>query len=321
MGSIDLLVAVAVALVTLAVVLPGLAVGYLLARYVQLPAMLSLWVGPLGIGRRAGLLGVGVAGAGVVGIELVAGGVPDDPGLLYRAGLYATLPGACGVAVGAASLRRYLAIRAGRVASGPATPAEGSVASPVGGRDCLAWAVRVREHRSLVTRGPSPPIYAETGGPEFGVEGDVERHRVDAATADLRLWPVHGVGDVDTWWRWPDGDPNADGVVRGPAVDGDGDGGADSPRPRDRIRSFTEDRDLPGQRHRRAYEEVRVSPGESVTVVWEPTLLRRRSGPAVLATPEPAVRRTTRRRVAAGAAGAVGVVCGTLAMAVGVGVV
>jgi hypothetical protein len=315
MGSIDLLVAVAVALFTLAVVLPGLAVGYLLARYLQLPAMLSLWVAPLGIGRRAGLLGVGVASGAVVGIELVAGGVPDDPGLLYRAGLYAALLGACGVAVGAASLRRYLAIRAGRVAGGPATPTEGPVPSPVGGRDCLAWAVRVRERRSPVTRGPSPPIYAEMGGPEFWVEGDVERHRVDAATADLRLWPVYGSGDVDTWWRWPDDNATGDGVVRGPNTD------ADAEAASDRIRSFLAGRDLPRQRRRRAYEEVRVTPGDPVTVVWESPLLRRRSGPSVLATPESAVRRSTRRRVAAGAVGAVGVAGGTLAMAVAVGVV
>jgi hypothetical protein len=297
-ASIDTLVAVFVALFVLAVVLPGLVVGYVLVRYLQLPAALSLVTGPVGVGRRAGGLAAGLFCAGFFGVGIAAGGLPDG-GRLYEAGVVVSLVGAGGVALGVGNFRRYLAIRAGGVDSGRALPsAEGAVPAPFSGRDCVAWAVRVREHTSVNTRGPTPPIYAAMGGPKFRVAGDIEVHRVDAATADLRLWPVGSRG-VDQWQAPADAPDTVP----------------------ERIRTFLAERALPDQRRRRVYDETRLEAGDAVTLLRTARVMPfgDRLTPTVVPTPEATVRRSTRRRVAAGVVGLVAMCGGLLAVAVAAG--
>lgn len=286
MVSTDPVVAVIVALAMVFIVVPVLVAGYAVARYAGLFSQLSTLGHPFGVDWRAAL--------GPTVLFVVAFGglsatgrvdVGDDPGLPVVLAFTMAVVGLFGVALAVGNFGRYRALRAGTVVGGVAETDGTTTPAPLSGEPCLAWTVRVREHVNPLSHGYRPTAHREHGGVPFRVRGDVEAVRADPEGATLDVWGLGRTDGQDRWRGGPDGVP-------------------------DRVATFATERGLGASDDDRIYEEVRIAPGDEVTVLGAGDGY----DTVVANDPVETVRSRVRRRVRAGPTGLVVAAAGFLAL-------
>jgi hypothetical protein len=306
--SVETLVAVLVAVAMVPILLTGLGVGYAVARLFGLDASLRTLGQGLGVNRWAAL-GPTVGAVAVVGYvefrtDLPADGAPGstaaDVALLVLFG------GAFALAVGLGNWPRYRRVastvdaidapaRGRTTVTGTAEATDGTVRAPLSGKPCLAWALRVREHRGLSHRGHRGVVHEAGGGTRFTVRDATGSVAVDGESLPLEGWSLT-LGPGGGWgWRARRGDPP------------------------ERVAAYREEHDLVPDPDHRVYEELRLGPGDTVTasgvVCDEDGRGGTLAGDGFLRTTgAPALRRDLTWRLRAGAAGAALVVAGTVAL-------
>lgn len=308
MVSVETLVAVLVAVAMVPILLTGLGVGYAVARLFGLDASLRTLGQGLGVNRWAAL-GPTVGAVAVVGYvefrtDLPADGAPGstaaDVALLVLFG------GAFALAVGLGNWPRYRRVastvdaidapaRGRTTVTGTAEATDGTVRAPLSGKPCLAWALRVREHRGLSHRGHRGVVHEAGGGTRFTVRDATGSVAVDGESLPLEGWSLTLGPGGDWGWR----------VSRGDAPE--------------RVAAYRQEHDLGPDPDHRVYEELRLEPDDTVTASGTlggddgrgSTL----EGEGFLrATGAPALRRDLRWRMRVGAAGAVLVLAGTVGL-------
>lgn len=309
--AVDTLVLLLVVVLLVPSLLFGLAAGYATARLFGLPSQLRIYGDTLGVGRWSALLPT-VLALSLLGAVEFAADVPTDgaPGSLpATVAMGAILVGALCLAVGLGNLRPYLRVRTvtaavdlteGRatVTGSAAAGGDGTVAAPLSGEPCLAWAVRIREYRGFGRRGIRGLRHSDHGGVPLQVRDGTGAVRVDPDAVRLTGWSLPPrSGDFDAEAR--DGLP-------------------------DRVAAYRDEHDL-GDGDRRVYEELRLTPGTEVTAIGR---LESRDGRATLGgagslhrTPANSLRASRERRVLAGVVGAVVMSVGTIGLALVTGLV
>lgn len=308
MVSVETLTAALAAVVLVpTITIVAIGSGYALARLFGLDASLDTVGQGLGVNRWAAL-GPTVGASAVLGYvefrtDLPMDGEPGD--LAADIALLALFGGAFALAVGIGNLPRYRRVRrtdaaidatdrAGRVTvSGTAETADGEERAPLSGEPCLAWALRVREHRGLSHRGHPGVVHEAHGGEPFVVRDATGRVRVDPEALPLEGWSLAVGPDGDGGWRASEDLP-------------------------ERVTSYRDEHDLGPDPDHRIYEERRLAAGDDVTASG--TVERRQglgglSGDGFLrAVPADELRQGLRRRARVGVVGAAAMVAGTVGL-------
>ncbi|WP_123537395.1 hypothetical protein [Halosimplex salinum] len=279
----DAVTVVVAAVFLLTVLLPALAVGYLFARYANLFARVGTLTRPLGFDRWAGFGAMLVFFTGFAWLAAV-GEIPDEGERFWLPANLAVLGFGVGlfcVALALSNLRRYRRLRDGEFVAGVAEAGGGeTVSAPLSGESCLAWAIRVSEHSGFFRRGGPPAIRHDSGGTTFVVQSDTERIRVNPSAATFDVWSVGGRSSPDFVAR------ERDGVS-------------------ERVTEYANDAGLDDPDRSRGYSEVRIEPGDTVTVFGSTDGRMAVGGPGTVLADRSGetVRRQIRRRVRAGPAG------------------
>ena len=184
--------------------------------------------------------------------------------------------------------------RAGRVTvSGTAEATDGDERAPLSGEPCLVWALRVREHRGLSHCGHPGVVHEAHGGEPFVIRDGTGRVRVDPEALPLGGWSL----------------------AVGPGGDGGWRASEDLPR---RVASYRDEHDLGPDPDHRIYEERRLAAGDDVTAsgsVSRADGLGALAGDGFIHAEETGdLHRALRRRVRAGAVGAVAMAAGIVGL-------
>jgi hypothetical protein len=307
--AIETIVSAVVAVFAVTMLLVAVGVGYAVSRLFGLDSSLAAVGLALGVNRWAAL-GPTVGGLAVLlfvefRTDLPADGEPGD--LAADIALFGVMAGAFALAVGIGNLPDYLDIRHVTPAmdatdrggdrtvtvAGTAEAAGGETAAPLSGEPCLAWAVRVREHRGISRRGMRGLVHDGHGGVRFAVRDGTGQVQVDPEALPLEGWStsIGTTGDIS--WRAADDFP-------------------------ERVVAYRDGHDLGAGPDNRVYEERRLVAGDEVTASGT---VERTDGIDALggdgfvrATDPGTLQRTLRRRVRAGAVGGTALVAGTVGL-------
>lgn len=309
MVATETIVTAVVAVFAVTMLLSAVAVGYVVSRLFGLNSSLAAVGQAVGVNRWAAL-GPTVGGLAVLLFVEFRTDLPADgePGSLAAdIAVFGVMAGAFALSVGLGNLPDYRRVRrttdaidatgrgsADRVTvAGTAEASAGETRAPLSGEPCLAWAVRVREHRGISRRGMRGLVNDNHGGARFTVRDGTGRVQVDPETLPLEGWPTSMGPTGDASWRASEDLP-------------------------ERVRTYRDEHDLGAGPDNRVYEERRLVAGDEVVASGS---VERTDGLDALAgdgfirtTDTETLRRRLRRRVQAGAAGAVVLVAGTVGL-------
>ncbi len=309
MVATEPIVAAVVAALAISMLLVAVGAGYAVSRLFGLNSSLAAVGQALGVNRWAAL-GPAVGGLAVLMFVEFRTDLPADgePGSLAAdIATLGVMTGAFALAVGIGSLPDYRRVRRTTPAidatdrggtdrvtvTGTAEASSGETRAPLSGEPCLAWAVRVREHRGISRRGMRGLVHDDHGGVRFALRDGTGRVQVDPRTLPLEGWTTSIGTTGDASWR------ASEGLT-------------------ERVRTYRDEHDLGAGPDNRVYEERRLVAGDEVTATGS---VERADGLDALAgdgfiraTEAESLRRRLRRRVQAGAAGAVVLVAGAVGL-------